>query len=68
MISLGLLGVSGLGSTTIETSGIPNAMARALAADVNVLLMIETDGLPDSSVITVSWRPHEVQDPQSDIA
>ncbi|CAI8294801.1 MAG: Uncharacterised protein [Chloroflexota bacterium] len=54
MISSVLLGVKGLGSITNFTSGIPKAAARAWAAVVNVLLTIDTDGIPASSVITVS--------------
>lgn len=62
------MGVNGLGSTTILISGMPNAAARACAAVVKVLLTTETDGMPASSVTTVSWRPHAVQDPQSAMA
>tara|TARA_A100001037_G_scaffold276006_1_gene274969 strand:+ start:508 stop:708 length:201 start_codon:yes stop_codon:yes gene_type:complete len=54
LISSVLLGVKGLGSITNFTSGIPKAAARAWAAVVNVLLTIDTDGIPASSVITVS--------------
>ncbi|MQG85806.1 MAG: hypothetical protein FI693_01070 [SAR202 cluster bacterium] len=54
LISSVLLGVKGLGSITNSTSGIPKAAARAWAAVVNVLLTIDTDGIPASSVITVS--------------
>ena len=61
-------GASGLGNTTMRTPGIPNAVARAWAALVKVLVMTLTDGTPLHSVITVSWRPHAVQDPQSAMA
>jgi len=61
-------GASGLGSTTMRTPGIPKAVARAWAALVKVLVMTLTDGTPLDSVITVSWRPHAVQDPQSAMA
>ena len=61
-------GASGLGSTTMRTPGIPRAVALAWAALVKVLVMTLTDGAPLDSVITVSWRPHAVQDPQSAMA
>ena len=63
-----LRGASGLGSTTMRTPGIPRAVALAWAALVNALVMTLTDGTPLDSVITVSWRPHAVQDPQSAMA
>ncbi len=46
---------------------MPNAAARAWAAPVKELVMTLTDGAPLDSVITVSWRPHAVQEPQSAI-
>ena len=61
-------GANGLGSTTMRTPGIPSAVARARAALVKVLVMTLTDGTPLDSVITVSWRPHAVQEPQSAMA
>ena len=61
-------GARGLGSTTMRTPGIPRAVARAWAALVKVLVITLTDGTPLDSVITVSWRPHAVQDPQSAMA
>ena len=61
-------GANGLGSTTMRTPGIPSAAARARAALVKVLVMTLTDGTPLDSVITVSWRPHAVQEPQSAMA
>ncbi len=63
-----LRGARGLGSTTIRTPGMPKDSARTLAALVNVLVMTLTDGTPLDSVITVSWRPHAVQEPQSAMA
>ena len=63
-----VLGASGLGKTTIRTPGIPNEVARACAALVNVLVITLTEGTPLDSVITVSWRPHAVQEPQSAMA
>jgi hypothetical protein len=36
-----------------------------LAARVKELVMTLTEGMPRDSVITVSWRPHAVQEPQS---
>ncbi len=63
-----LRGASGLGSTTMRTPGIPRAVALASAALVKVLVITLTDGTPLDSVITVSWRPHAVQDPQSAMA
>ena len=47
---------------------MPNAAARAWAAPVKELVMTLTDGAPLDSVITVSWRPHAVQEPQSAMA
>jgi hypothetical protein len=35
---------------------------------VKVLVITLTDGTPLDSVITVSWRPHDVQEPQSAMA
>jgi hypothetical protein len=35
---------------------------------VKALVMTLTEGTPLDSVITVSWRPHAVQEPQSAIA
>ena len=52
----------------MRTPGIPNAVALARAALVNVLVMTLTDGTPLDSVTTVSWRPHAVQEPQSAMA
>ena len=63
-----VLGASGLGRTTMRAPGIPRAVARAWAALVKVLVMTLTEGTPLDSVITVSWRPHAVQDPQSAMA
>jgi len=51
----------------MRTPGMPNDVARAWAARVKELVMTLTDGIPLDSVITVSWRPHAVQDPQSAI-
>ena len=62
-----LLGVNGLGRTTMRTPGIPKDVALAWAARVKELVITLTDGTPLVSVITVSWRPHAVQDPQSAI-
>jgi len=45
--------------------GMPRELARAWAARVNALVITLTEGIPRDSVITVSWRPHAVQDPQS---
>ena len=59
---------SGLGSTTMRTPGIPREFALAWAALVKALVMTLTEGTPLDSVITVSWRPHAVQEPQSAIA
>ena len=56
---------SGLGITTIRAPGTPNAVVRAGAARVNELVITLKDGVPLDSVVTVSWRPHVVQDPQS---
>ncbi len=61
-------GASGLGKTTMRAPGIPRAVARACAALMKVLVMTLTEGTPLDSVITASWRPHAVQDPQSAIA
>ena len=44
---------------------MPSDVARAWAARVNALVITLTDGTPLDSVITVSWRPHAVQEPQS---
>ena len=63
-----LRGANGLGRTTMRTPGMPRAVARAWAALVNELVMTLTDGTPLDSVITVSWRPHAVQEPQSAMA
>ncbi len=63
-----LRGANGLGSTTMRTPGIPSAVALARAALVKLLVMTLTDGTPLDSVITVSWRPHAVQEPQSAMA
>ena len=52
----------------MRAPGIPRAVARACAALVKVLVMTLTEGTPLDSVITVSWRPHAVQDPQSAMA
>ena len=49
----------------MRTPGIPREAARAWAALVKALVMTLTEGIPRDSVITVSWRPHAVQDPQS---
>ena len=62
-----LLGVKGLGKTTMRTPGIPSEVALAWAARVKELVITLTDGTPLVSVITVSWRPHAVQEPQSAI-
>ena len=61
-------GANGLGKTTMRAPGIPKAVARACAARVKVLVITLTEGTPLDSVITVSWRPHAVQDPQSAMA
>jgi hypothetical protein len=55
----------GLGITTIRAPGIPSVEVRAWAARVKELVMTLREGTPFVSVITVSWRPHVVQDPQS---
>ena len=60
-------GASGLGSARIWTVGMPNEDARACAARVKLSVMTLTEGTPRLSVITVSWRPHAVQLPQSAI-
>ena len=52
----------------MRAPGIPKAVTRARAALVKVLVITLTDGAPLDSVITVSWRPHAVQDPQSAMA
>ena len=52
----------------MRTPGIPSAAARAWAARVKLLVMTLTEGVPWDSVITVSWRPHAVQEPQSAMA
>ena len=52
----------------MRAPGIPSAVARACAALVKVLVITLTEGVPLDSVITVSWRPHAVQEPQSAIA
>jgi len=49
----------------MRTPGMPKELARAWAALVKALVMTLTEGMPRDSVITVSWRPHAVQDPQS---
>ncbi len=49
----------------MRTPGIPNELGRAWAALVKALVMTLTEGIPLDSVITVSWRPHAVQEPQS---
>ena len=51
--------------TTIRAPGIPSAEVRALAARVKELVITLNEGVPLDSVVTVSWRPHVVQDPQS---
>ncbi len=53
--------------TTMRAPGMPNEVTLALAARVKELVMTLTEGIPWDSVITVSWRPHAVQDPQSAI-
>ena len=53
--------------TTMRAPGIPSEVTLALAARVNELVMTLTEGIPWDSVITVSWRPHAVQEPQSAI-
>ena len=55
----------GLGITTIRAPGIPRVVTLALAARVKALVITLREGTPFVSVITVSWRPHVVQDPQS---
>ena len=55
----------GLGSMTILAPGMPRVVARIRAARLKALVMTLTDGTPLDSVITVSWRPHVVQEPQS---
>ena len=55
----------GLGITTMRAPGIPRVVTLALAARVKALVITLRDGTPLVSVITVSWRPHVVQDPQS---
>ena len=62
------MGASGLGRITMRTPGMPKELARAWAALVKALVMTLTEGIPRDSVITVSWRPHAVQDPQSAMA
>ena len=57
----------GLGMTTMRAPGMPSEVTLALAARVKELVMTLTEGMPRDSVITVSWRPHAVQDPQSDM-
>ena len=52
----------------MRAPGIPKAVALACAALVKVLVMTLTEGTPLDSVMTVSWRPHAVHDPQSAIA
>ena len=51
----------------MRTPGMPRELARAWAALVKALVMTLTEGIPRDSVTTVSWRPHAVQDPQSDM-
>ena len=52
----------------MRTPGIPSEAARAWAARVKLLVMTLTEGVPRDSVITVSWIPHAVQEPQSAMA
>ena len=59
------MGARGLGRITMRTPGIPRELARAWAALVKALVITLTEGMPRDSVLTVSWRPHAVQDPQS---
>ena len=56
---------SGLGRMTIRASGIPRDAALVWAARVKELVITLTEGRPRDSVMTVSWRPHAVQEPQS---
>ena len=51
--------------TTMRAPGMPSEVTLALAARVKELVMTLTEGKPLDSVITVSWRPHAVQEPQS---
>ena len=55
----------GLGITTMRAPGIPRVVTLAWAARVKALVITLREGAPLVSVITVSWRPHVVQDPQS---
>ena len=55
----------GLGMTTMRAPGMPSEVTLAWAALVKELVMTLTEGMPWDSVITVSWRPHAVQEPQS---
>ena len=57
----------GLGRITMRAPGIPRDATLTWAARVNELVMTLTDGTPLDSVMTVSWRPHAVQEPQSAI-
>ena len=52
----------------MRAPGMPSEAARRLAARVKLLVMTLTEGTPADSVITVSWRPHAVQLPQSAMA
>ena len=49
----------------MRAPGMPSEAALIWAARVKELVIMLTDGTPLDSVVTASWRPHAVQDPQS---
>ena len=53
--------------TTMRAPGMPSDVTLAWAARVKELVITLTEGIPWDSVITESWRPHAVQEPQSAI-
>ena len=55
----------GCAATTMGWSGKPKMLALTSAAAVNTSVITVTLGRPCFSISILSWRPHEMQDPQS---
>ena len=55
----------GCSRTTVGWSGMPSILALITAAVVKASVSSVTAGVPRFSNSIVSWRPHDMQDPQS---
>ena len=55
----------GCSTTTVGCCGMPRTLALIVAAVLNASVMTVTAGHPLFSISIVSWRPHDMQDPQT---